>query len=307
MHPAINCLPLYLKWQLSGQPRPRVITTFHDLREPYLFPKAGLVRRWVTQLLLRTSDYAVVTNPADYIRALDLGVRRQRLKLIPIGSNIRPLPKPSTEERQCWRQKLGIAPGQFAVGYFGLLNHSKGLDTLLEALAQLTDIDWKLIIIGGETGASDPTNQIYAHELATLEKRLRISHKVIRTAHLATTETSQALYALDVAALPFRDGASLRRGSLLAALAHALPIITTLPQPVAVTDEVNSGLPQLLHLHNSYLINSENAASLAQALRILQGDFNLRSKLGSAAAKMAHENFSWSTIASALLEVYLAC
>ncbi|MGB9881009.1 MAG: glycosyltransferase, partial [Anaerolineae bacterium] len=63
MHPAINLLPLRLRLK---ERRPRIVVTFHDLREPYLFPKAGMVRKWVNLLLARWSDAAIVTNIEDY-------------------------------------------------------------------------------------------------------------------------------------------------------------------------------------------------------------------------------------------------
>ncbi|MBK9234160.1 MAG: hypothetical protein IPO15_25800 [Anaerolineae bacterium] len=43
LHPAVNLLPGWLRLRL-GRRRPRLITTFHDLKFPYLFPKAGPLR-----------------------------------------------------------------------------------------------------------------------------------------------------------------------------------------------------------------------------------------------------------------------
>src|SRR5687768_10025944 len=42
-----------------------VVTTFHDLRHPYLFPKAGKLRDWAVMHLARTSDGCIVTNHED--------------------------------------------------------------------------------------------------------------------------------------------------------------------------------------------------------------------------------------------------
>ncbi len=311
MHPAINCLPLYLKWKLRGQPRPRVVTTFHDLREPYLFPKAGPVRRWVTQLLLKSSDYAVVTNLQDYAHALTLGIAPARLKLIPIGSNITPLPAPESDQRQQWRQQWGIAPGQFVIGYFGLLNRSKGLDILLKALALIKNLDWKFLLIGGETGATDRTNATYAQELIALAQTLGLTDKIIWTNHLDPVATSQALYTLDIAVLPFRDGASLRRGSLLATLAHALPVITTNETIIGKTPP-DLKVPQLSHLQNCYMLDmqetteAQTVVQLADAIQLLHSDPALRSRLAENAAWLTRENFGWPAIAAALLEVFLA-
>ncbi len=41
MHPAIHLFP----WWLRQRGGPPVVVTFHDLRVPYLFPKAGALRR----------------------------------------------------------------------------------------------------------------------------------------------------------------------------------------------------------------------------------------------------------------------
>ena len=49
MHPAINLWPRRLR-QLGAR-RPRSAVTFHDLKVPYLFPKAGRLRRWVVNEL----------------------------------------------------------------------------------------------------------------------------------------------------------------------------------------------------------------------------------------------------------------
>ena len=40
-------------------------TTFHDLRPPYLFPKAGPLRDYVTHRLARASDAVIGTNGSD--------------------------------------------------------------------------------------------------------------------------------------------------------------------------------------------------------------------------------------------------
>lgn len=346
MHPAINFLPLYLKWRY-GAARPRVVTTFHDLLVPYLFPKAGRLREWVTRLLAQSSDAVVVTNEADYQQLRAWGLAEEKIQLVPIGSNITPLPRPSQNRRSELRQKLGLAVDDFVVGYFGLLNRNKGLDTLLKALEMLKagGNPWKLLIIGGEIGETDVTNREYAREIDQLIKKLDIEDSVIRTGHLTARETSQSFYALDAAALPFRDGSNFRRGSLLALLAHGVPVVTTSvndagekesgQQTASVqnftsytttlqsfrngkitSDELNyqnrteyaimPGATQLLHLQNVILVTPEQPAALAEALDNLRANPALREALHYGALKLSH-NFSWEKIAQTLREVYSAC
>ena len=309
MHPAINFLPLYLRLKL-GKTRPKVVTTFHDLRVPYLFPKAGKLRTWVNKILLQTGDLALVTNFADYRQALNWGIKESRLRLVPIGTNIEAGENfPNDLDRAVFRQGLGLSNADFAVGYFGLANRSKGIDTLLLALAELRkkDSSFKLIIIGGETGRTDTTNRRYANEIDKLVEKLELKEAVIRTGHRAEAETSRLFYALDAVALPFRDGASFRRGSLLALLAHGLPVVSTWPEPGT---EMSGNLPQtqvkpqLLDGRNILLVKPESPGELATALKKLRQEPELRETLKTGALELSR-HFGWEEIARRTLDLYL--
>src|SRR5262249_24801174 len=109
-----------------------VVTTFHDLRYPYLFPKAGGLRDWIVRHLAKASQGVIVTNHEDCEGLKGL----KKVELIPIGSNILQS-LPADFDPQCWREKAGAKPGEFLIAYFGLINRSKGLGTLLEALHTL--------------------------------------------------------------------------------------------------------------------------------------------------------------------------
>ena len=62
MHGAINLLPR----QLRGAKPAKTFVTFHDLRAPYLFPKAGAVR-WRSMLwMARGAHGVIVTNDEDF-------------------------------------------------------------------------------------------------------------------------------------------------------------------------------------------------------------------------------------------------
>jgi len=76
-------------------------------------------------------------------------------------------------------------------------------------------------------GASDPTDRVTAARVARRIERLGTA--VIRTGWLPPERLSAYLLAGDVALLPYADGASARRGSLLACAAHGLPIVSTQP------------------------------------------------------------------------------
>lgn len=302
MHPAITLLP-----QLAQRLDPPIplIVTCHDLRLPYLLPKADALRRLVTGGLLRGADALIVTNGEDAarLRAELPGNRetfaaRQSLAatVIPIGSNILPQPL-HPGQREAWRARLGAAEGESLLGFFGLLNRSKGLDLLLRALS-LLPTGVRLAIIGGEAGQSDPTNAQAAEEATRLIAALGLGARVQRTGQLAEGDVSLALGACDAVVLPFRDGASYRRGSLLAALAHGLPVVTTAPRwPLD---------PPLRDRVEALLVagsEQELPHKLADAVRLLVADGSLRQRLGLHARELAAA-FRWEAIAQRHLACY---
>jgi polysaccharide biosynthesis protein PslF len=313
MHPAINLLP----WRLGRRSwRPAVVVTAHDLLQPYLFPKAGPLRRWVTRRLIRDADAVVVTNEADFATVRDWRLEigdssvisnLQPPALIPIGSNI-PVAPPEGYARDAWRLRLQVAPEQTLVAYFGLISHSKGLDTLLDALAQLPP-RFRLLVVGG--AATAPEDRAYAEHIRRVIDQQGLGPRMITTGHCAPSEVSAHLLAADLAALPFADGASFRRGSLLAALAHGVPTVTTQPpeprtenreptNQAPVLGRVPSGWFSVLRLvdgEHALLVPPGDAAALAAALARLADDLALRQRL-SAGARALAARFMWPEIAA---------
>jgi glycosyltransferase involved in cell wall biosynthesis len=232
--PAINFLP----WRLRGVCKTAV--TFHDLRVPYLFPKAGRLRQGAVHRLARSAEGVIVTNRADQQALIEAGLPPETICRIPIGSNIH-THRPETAEIAAVRQKLGLQANECLLGYFGFLNESKGADTLLNALAKLDD-RFHLVFIGGQTGSSDPDNNAaFLAGLKRLVIELGLEERVLWSGFLPEREVSAYLHAADLMVMPYKDGVSLRRGTLMAALAHGRPIITTEP---AVS------IPELCHGEN---------------------------------------------------------
>lgn len=275
MHPAINLLP----WRLrSLSSRLRIVVTMHDLLVPYLFPKAGVLRRWVTRRLLCDADAVVVTNQAD----LDVVTRSRSARLIPIGSNIAPVP-PSGYDRGVWRSEVGVAEGEVLIGYFGLLSRSKGLDVLLAALASLPE-HFRLLVVGG--AVTSAVDRAFADEVQQQIRAMGLEQRVLFTGHCLPTEVSANLLAIDIAALPFTDGASFRRGSLLAMLGHGIPTVTT---------GVSGSTPLLDGVH-ALLVPPQDAVALAAAIVRLAEDVPLCVRLRQGAQVLA-SGFSWDAIA----------
>jgi len=292
MRGGINFYPRAQKRHLNAP----IVVTYHDLLPPYLFPKAGPLRRWSVRQLAQHADGVIVTNGDDYTTLnTAMEAKLPPTRLIPIGSNIAPQP-PAGYDRAAWRAAHGIYPNDMLIGFFGFLNRGKGVETLIEALGQLvtSGLPAHLLFIGGRTGSSDSTNARYADEIDARIKEAGLSTHVQRTGFTTPAEVSAALLAVDICALPYRGGASLRHGTLHAALAHGNAIVTTTPQ---------TETPQLQHGKNVMLIPPENATALTNALRLLWMESHMRADIGQQAAQLSRE-FSWERIAARTAEFF---
>lgn len=309
MHPAINLLPAFLR---RIGPCPALVVTAHDLLLPYLAPKMSWLREWVTFRLMADCKAVIVTNNEDMLRirgaprsadtspgaGLAVYCAQRRLpahvqvQMIPIGANIDVAP-PHDYQRELWRQKLGADANTVLLAYFGLISHSKGLDTILDALEQLP-AHVRLLVIGGESASQD---QAYAESLRARMQSNSLQQRVHITGHCSAEDVSAYLLAADMAVLPFKDGASFRRGSLLAALAHGLPVITTYPRNIIATD------PQLVDGKNAILVPTGDAAAIAAAVCRLALEPVEHGLLAQAAKSLA-ASFSWHDIAEQHMHVY---
>jgi glycosyltransferase involved in cell wall biosynthesis len=287
MHPALNLLP-------PSFSRAPLVVTFHDLKVPYLFPKAGRLRWAAILRLARNAAGVIVTNQEDRLRLEEAG-DIARLAVIPIGSNI-PARPPAGYDRAAWRAAWGVSPEETLLGYFGFLNESKGGEELIEALhlLQQAGIPVKLLMIGGRTGSSDATNRAYAKRIDALIARRGLQDRVLRTGYVPAEAVSAAFLASDVCVLPYRDGISFRRGSLMAALAHGRPVLATHP---AVE------LPELEHRRNVYLVPPCDPVALSEAVVALRQDSALRAQLAAGAQVLAGR-FGWDAIAQATVDFF---
>jgi glycosyltransferase involved in cell wall biosynthesis len=217
------------------------------------------------------------------------------VRLIPIGSNI--LTETSLNfECDFWRKKAGASDNDFLLAHFGFMNNSKGVDTLLHALFQLRaqNIPAKLVMIGGRVGASDATNADYAQKIDALITDLNLSDCITWTGYVTEREVSAFLRAADVITLPFLDGASYRRGSLMAAIHHGCAIITTQPQ-VAI--------PQFEHEKNMLLVPPNHPEALTEAVLYLYQSATLRTTLQAGALDL-RQAFDWNVIATQTVDFF---
>jgi len=137
-----------------------------------------------------------------------------KLFTLPSPCNI-PVVPTTDDHRARWRQELGLPPDIPVLAYFGTLNPSKQLDWILGGWEEChrRGLDVAFVIIGASPKLSVPPEK--ASRFRTL-------------GYLPEEPASKALSAVDVLALPFIDGISERRGSIMAGLCHGVTVASTI-------------------------------------------------------------------------------
>lgn len=85
-----------------------------------------------------------------------------------------------------------------------------------------------------------------------------------RTGYTDLAAVSANLMAADVVVMPYRDGVSFRRTTLIAALRHGCPVVSTRPTDAAMGVEIRPG-------ENMVLVSPRDALALAPTIAPLSG------------------------------------
>lgn len=133
--------------------------------------------------------------------------------LVPSPSNISVEPVLENHKAE-WRRRSRWPEETRIILYFGSISPPKQVPWILDAWrAARAAAPTALIVIGDQLEV----------ETSAEERRFLAVHSF-----LASEDVSRAMQAADLLALPFIDGASERRGSLMAGLSHGLPVVTTI-------------------------------------------------------------------------------
>jgi glycosyltransferase involved in cell wall biosynthesis len=227
-------------------------------------------RGWRTRLLYRHLVQRVVAiSPAVAACLRDGGVPDDRIELIAEG--IEPSRLVPARDRTTTRAALGAGAEQVVLLAVAALVARKGLDVLLDALAQLATDGLRPPLWVAGAGP----------ERAALEARCKRAGLSTAVRFLgARDDTADLLAACDIFVLPARrEGLGV---SALEAMAAARPVIASAVG--GLTFSVVDGRTGLL-------VAPDDAAALAAAIRRVIGDPALRTRLGQAGPARVREGF----------------
>lgn len=307
----IFLLPMLLR--VFGYRKP-IVTTVHEYGwwewEPSGIPPQflewlkmwGQQQRWWDRedgFLLTRSNAIITTNSqAESVILKRLPHYIDRLHRIAIAANITVAPIDRHQARQELRQRYSWSPDSLVVVFFGFLHPVKGIEYLLSAFRLVVTQypQARLLLLGGVESLALHKEQAksYWDQLQALVKELQLSDRISITGYVSSETASHCLSGADLGVLPFNQGVTLKSGSLLALMAHGLPVIATRSTP----DD-----PDLLAQDLLKFVPTRNVAALTQALLNLIQDRSKREQLGDTASKFS-ARFTWSAIAKQHARIY---
>jgi glycosyltransferase involved in cell wall biosynthesis len=245
----------------------RSVLTVHELEGTHLLRRLSFYPLWARarHIIFTTEpnrDYSLRWAP--WVRSIS--------SVVPLSSNI--------PVRTNGRNGHGSAE----VIHFGLLRPNKGIEDVLEfaRLAYSAKLPIGIRIVGG----SLTRHKAYLSSLRAASAEL----PVIWDLDLTAEEVAHRLAGATLAYMPFPDGASEKRTSLLAALGSGLPVVTTRGEftPSELKDA-------------AWLCASPSEALIAARTLLERSD--LREALGSRARQYA-ERFSWESAVQSHIAIY---
>lgn len=268
-------------------PRTPVIVTFHTLIG------GGYWSKVMAPWLLLTADRSISANEevSDLIHR-HLPALESRVTEIGIGSNIQVSAAGRDAVRRSERARLGLPDCAPVLAHFGLVYPGKGLETVFRALpAILREHPLARLVVVGDTR---PEDRSYRDGLDRLVREKEIAHAVLWTGRAPSEAVSSLLAAADLFVAPYDAGGTARRGSLMAGLAHGLPVVTT-ASPVP-SSPLRDGA-------NVALVPPGDADALAKRVSALLASDDERARLRAGALALA-EQFSWPAIARRTRALY---
>jgi glycosyltransferase involved in cell wall biosynthesis len=284
--PMVNFLPLFLR---MFRPHCRVVVTIHEFRT-----QRTRYRVWALPLIMAAHGLIFVDPPDLELLLRWTKLKRPRIECIPIAPNILPVPVTDVH-RRAWRQRLGVLDNTPIVTFFGGILPPKGLLGLLEAMNRLRHdaIPGCLLVIGW-FGPDPVGNQHYEREVReALAEGLSAGWIKLRE-KCPSDAVSEYLHASDVAVFPFVRGARSNNGSLLAALAHGLPVVATrgVDTPEGFAEQ-----------YGVELVPAGSPGALANCLGEILLSEEQKNSLRARALQAARA-FSWPSIACATAAFY---
>ena len=260
----------------------RVVMTAHDV-VPLDQGATRLLGR-----IYRLADRIIVHAQANREELAETcGISADRVAVIPHGNYAGHVS--GVLEKAEAKERLGLAPSQSVVLFFGQIKRVKGLSYLLRAFPSILEQHPDaVLVIAGAVWKDD-----WSGYQAIIDQEGLADHILSRIEHIPDEDVPLYFGAADVVALPYLR--IYQSGVLLMAFSYGRPVVAT----------ATGGMAEVLRDgETGYLVPPRDSEALAQAVSRVLDDKGMARRMGEAARRVADQDYAWSDIAARTIEVY---
>lgn len=253
-----------------------------DPVEHLKFGKLGLLGIW-WKLLVKKSDHiqAISKYLADY--ALSIGAN-SKIEVVPNGVNFDHFSKITPAEvLESYKKRFGYQSGDFILITASRLVEKNAIDLCIRAMKDL-DARFKFLVLGSGKDEND---------LKNLAIKTGLSDRVFFAGEIPQADLPDYLHLADVFIRPSRsEGLG---NAFLEAMAAGLPVIGTLEG--GIVDFLKDGQTGLA-------CRTDNPADLAQKIKKLAEDRNLKDTVCRNGRELVKGSYSWEKISQSMENIF---
>ena len=262
---------------ISDNPNTKVVFTPHTLKRPTM--------NYVSKKVYRNIDQYVFVSQFAHDHFIAHAPRIKKSQSLVIPESVLNTDTSAQAPVPDLHKQLNMEPHQALIMFHGRINRDKGIDVLLQAVNTLDRDSFKLVILG--EGQPKAISRI---------KSYIIENKLVRNVYLMGFQRNVHgyLWQCDFGVQP-SSVAEVQGISNLEYMKQGKPIITT--SNGAQKEYVN-------HMKNGLLVKPNNVEQLAEALRTLCQDPDLRERLGKQAKLDFDKNLNYNTFYNKITTLY---
>jgi len=251
----------------------RYILKSKFMQLPYRIYDAGTFKS-----VLRWADAIVVSSRNEYAEALEFGVNKKKVHVIPAGIDVADYGPHQDKSNEI----LNLL-------FVGRIARDRHLEPIIETLQYLDEV--KLTIVGGEEKRSSLSRKGYLSELKALVDELGVGRQIIFAGRKYGKELISYYQAADI--FVYTSLYENFGQTLLEAAVAGLPIIST---PVGIAPEI------VVNGETGFLV-SDDPKMISERIRQLN-NVSTRTEFASRIKEMVKEKFAWSNIIDQYLQIY---
>jgi len=279
---------LMIWYRICGR---RVVLTAHNVNAARRDNRDSIINRLTLRIQYHLCDHIFVhTERMKQAMHQEFGVEERRISVIPFGINDT-VPRTSMTASEA-KGRLGLAPDELALLFFGQIAPYKGVAHLVETLpAVLQRIPrLRLVIAGKVKKGSEGYWQEVARKIRPYDE-----HVICRIEHIPDGDVELYFKAADVLVLPYVS--IFQSGVPFLAYSFGLPVIAT---------DVGSLREDVIEGKTGFVCAPEDPAELARAIERYRTSDLYRDleRTRKRIAASAYERHSWTTVARVTRAVY---